>query len=688
MKLQLMVMCAAMTAAAGVFNVDGGSFKVNPNRKGVAPDGTMKVIKGAEGKPERQSQTFTAEAFVQCVPTAAFAHIMSQRQGGMSGASWSLSVNPNGQLCSRFDTKKVKNQMFTTHQQINDGQWHHVALSVDGATHKATLYIDYNEVGKGIIAAPLEYDASPFIIGQGLEGVIKEARITTEVLPNEKFVIAPWFVCERFANKKKMVETPAALDDTYTRVQTSVRPAGLKRIGTLIPKRVDEMSTSHWSLGCECLERNLADWDAYKNYLPVLGIKKIRVQGGWFRCEKEKGKYNFDWLDHIVDEAHERGLQVCLETDYCNPIYNPKGGTGPGAILPTGKEELQAWDNWVEAMVKHYTPKGVNDWMMFNEPNLKSQTNTTERIMDNNLRTAHIIKRINPKATVAAFVTAGLRFDMFTNILTIAKANGEDKLFDYAVFHGYTRNPDKYNAAKTNLVAWLRANTPHIRAWQGEAGCASEEVQYAMSGIAWTEFSQAKWNARCMLCDMKCDVDSLLFTISDLSYSKDFISRYGLLKTRADNSIIKVKMAFYAAQNIVSIFNDALTIQPHAAPEFSTNSIGFVAYKVNATGEDAIAIWDANHAPDECRELQTCTMKIHNGKMTDPVWVDLVSGQIYDFAQGSVKQDASGLTIEGVPYYDGPVAIVPRAILNIEAPKVYKRKVAPNTGKGKATKAK
>lgn len=43
---------------------------------------------------------------------------------------------------------------------------------------------------------------------------------------------------------------------------------------------------------------------------------------------------------------------------------------GPGGRLPEGEKTLAAWDKWVEALVKHYSAKGVNEWMMYNEPNL------------------------------------------------------------------------------------------------------------------------------------------------------------------------------------------------------------------------------------------------------------------------------------------------------------------------------
>ncbi len=690
-------------AFAGGKAPEGGRFTANPARKNVAPDGNCYT---AADFAAAKRQTFTAQAYVRAERTRAFAHVMTQRRDGGVGASWSLSISPSGALTSRFDLQigGAKEAGFNTivdgRVQVADGRWHHVALVVDGAERTATLYCDYRRAASRPLTGPLIYGDGPFRVGQGLEGELRGVKVSDAALGADDLDCAPWFV--RDMEDKKAAPAPVAYDGTYTRVQTGVRPKGMERLGTLIPKKVNEMSTSRWSVGCECLERNLASWDAYKDYLPLLGIKKIRLQGGWFRTETKKGVYDFAWLDRIVDEAHKRGLAVCLETSYRNPLYVRPAPTGPGdrGFDDWGEEEYAAWDRWVEAMVRHYAPKGVKEWMMYNEPNLGMGNFTPEQtaarwkgILENNIRTAEIVKRVDPEAKVAAFVLAGLRYGPITNMLTQAKARGKLALFDYAVFHGYSKNPDGIVPAELELAAWLRENAPNVRAWQGEAGCASEEVQYAMSGVPWTEYSQAKWNGRRMLCDLSCDVDSLLFTISDLSYSKSFISRYGLLKTNPDNSVIHAKTSFYSAQNIVSIFNDSLDRAPDKAPAFSDlldakKTVGFAAFTDKTTGQDVLALWDNSSAPGENRALETCTVSIPGGRMDDPVWVDLINGQVWALPAGAVAASGGALVVKGVPYYDGPSALVPRALLSLEPPKVYKRRSAPNMKDGRKAKAK
>ena len=68
------------------------------------------------------------------------------------------------------------------------------------------------------------------------------------------------------------------IDNTDTRVQTTLDPA-MTRIGTLKPKGVAEIGSSRWTLGCETIDREYSNYHAFKEYLPALGIKRIRLQG-------------------------------------------------------------------------------------------------------------------------------------------------------------------------------------------------------------------------------------------------------------------------------------------------------------------------------------------------------------------------------------------------------------------------
>ena len=480
-------------------------------------------------------------------------------------------------------------------------------------------------------------------------------------------------VCVQIANGKQV----PFLDQTPTRVQSALNP-DLRKIGTLIPKSVPEIETSMWSLGCETLDRDLASWDVYREYLVPLGIKRIRLQGGWSRTEQVKGVYDFAWLDRIIDDAISLGLEVCLETSYNNPVYNPNVRVGPSGWLPKGEEALAAWDRWVEALARRYTPKGVNQWMMYNEPDnrltpplridpaVPFELNTPGEIADFNIRTAEIIKRVDPEARIGAFVISKLYLDMIEDLLMRVKQAGKTDLFHWVVYHGYGPNPDALNDHMKDLIALLERLAPDLKPWQGEAGGASEAVQFALSGINWTEYSHAKWNTRRMLCDFGMGIDSTVFTISDLSYYKDFVSRYGLLKTNPDNSLIKVKSAYYAVQNVVSLFNESLVRLPDYDVEVTgtEKELSLFAFRDRTSGLDVIAFWEGTEMPSNNSDIEIVQLTVKNGQFNDPVWIDLITGNVYEIPQGNISVANGAVTIKDIPVYDGPGVVADKSILS------------------------
>ena len=54
-------------------------------------------------------------------------------------------------------------------------------------------------------------------------------------------------------------------------------------------------------LGFEKLDRDVFDPEKAYPFLPATGVSWIRLQSGWQRTEREKGVYDFAWLDAIVD---------------------------------------------------------------------------------------------------------------------------------------------------------------------------------------------------------------------------------------------------------------------------------------------------------------------------------------------------------------------------------------------------
>ena len=82
-----------------------------------------------------------------------------------------------------------------------------------------------------------------------------------------------------------------------------------KVLGKLETRLASDIKGSKWSIGCETMDRDYADWNAYKDYLPYLGAKRGRLFSGWAKTEQEKGVYDFTWLDPQVREMAAMGVK-------------------------------------------------------------------------------------------------------------------------------------------------------------------------------------------------------------------------------------------------------------------------------------------------------------------------------------------------------------------------------------------
>ncbi len=445
------------------------------------------------------------------------------------------------------------------------------------------------------------------------------------------------------------------------RAQTPLHP-GLKQLGVLTPRSVNEIRGSNWTLGCETLDRDFADYQQYKGYLVPLGIKTIRLQGGWAKTEKVKGTYHFAWLDRIVDDARGRGLNILLETDYGNPQYEGGGGADLAGGFPTSEAALAAWDRWVEALATRYKGK-VRDWAMWNEPDINKK-HKPEDIAAFNIRTAEIIKRVIPEARIAGLSLASSSPKLLESCLKALAAQGKVDLFHWFIYHGYEYNPDKSYPKVEELKATLAQYSTQARMRQGENGCPSETAaRFALSKHPWTQFSQAKWDLRRMLGDLGHDVESAVFTICDFNHTGREINRKGLLHATADKKVDGIKLAYYSVQNCVSVFDDALErIKEPALTVTYDKSTAQFAYRSKA-GQNLIVLWDNSGTPDDAFLTRPAQVVVKGLAFHEPVWVDLVSGRVFELPAGNITRTGEAISFRDVPLYDAPVLIAERSLL-------------------------
>ena len=448
----------------------------------------------------------------------------------------------------------------------------------------------------------------------------------------------------------------------------------LPRIGTILPRSVAEVGPSNWTIGCETLDRDFADFEKYKSFLAPLGIQTIRLQGGWAKCERAKGEYDFAWLDQIIDYARAQGLNILLETGYGNPIYEGGGGFDLAGGFPTSPEALAAWDAWVEAITRHFAGR-VRDWAMWNEPDIGEPKKTPEQIAAINARTARIVKRNIPDARIAGLSLSRNSPEFLEQCL---RALGPDiGLFHWFIYHGYANAPEASYANVEAQKAVVARLAPHARLRQGENGCPSElATRFALSGVPWSEFSQAKWNMRRMLGDLGHDVESSVFTICDFNHKGREMNLKGLLRADEEHNVIAVKRAYYAIQNVASVFHGALSRVTDSG--FGTTDWTLSTYEYRRPDRKRIfAFWthaekaNADGTPEYLRpgdsfETRPAVFRDAGGApLADPVWVDLLTGRVHAFPRENVIISAGSVRYLDVPVYDSPCLLAERGAISM-----------------------
>ena len=466
-------------------------------------------------------------------------------------------------------------------------------------------------------------------------------------------------------------------------VEGNATPA-FPRIGVIAPRTAPDPTDDQWMIGCEVLDRDFAKFSAYKDYLPKLGIRSIRLQCGWAKCESEKGKYDFAWLDEPVDFALAHGLNPVLETDYGNPIYKGGGGRDLAAGFPYGDEGLAAWDRWVDALSKHFKGR-VRDWAMWNEPDIGNPADTAavgghhtpENIAAFNVRTARTILKNIPDARLAGLSLAtndpGFNEECY-------KAFGKDVgLFWRFIYHGYVPAPEESYPNVRKLKAICTKYAPHATLWQGENGAPSEMPGegLALNHIAWSEISQAKWDMRRMLGDFVHGIPSSVFTICDYYHPGRGIGCYGLLRADSARNVIGVKRAFAAVRNVATVFDSSLVRVPRrvSSPESSLQ-----LWEFQRKGAPLFVFWTAGEwtfengqwrmayrRPGDSMEKRPAVIRWPGAPLAEPVWVDMLTGDVCAFSKERMTACADGLVFTDVQVYDSPCLITERWAIDINS---------------------
>ncbi len=460
----------------------------------------------------------------------------------------------------------------------------------------------------------------------------------------------------------------------------------LIKVGSIKPKNSQNIKYSKMGLGFEKLDRDAFDPSQCYDKISELGVKWARIQSGWAKTEKEKGIYDFAWLDAIVDQLISHGLTPWLCLCYGNGLYSELAAKTFGAVgVPPihSLEAKKAWENYVRVTVEHYKGR-VDTFEVWNEPDgiwcWKTGVNATE-LGEFTKVTAQYVKETNPEA----YVIGGVICLKDLSYLNEAMQAGLGDHIDAISFHEYTHDETTVKQTVSAYRGLAKAYGKNLEIVQGESGSQSRSGGCgAVHTGAWTERKQAKQLLRHAIADLMADVkftsyfscmdmfEALTGTVDNPDSYKDY-GYFGVLGADFDENgratgTYTPKMSFRALQVVSSLLCEdvklcdvPLILQPaYCERTFEGDrKITDIVYQgfQKGNGSFAYVYWCPTNIMTTDYESTISFKLVYKGD--DLKVVDLFDGSIYKLPEDMYKKDEYGTYhIKHLPIKDYPMMVM------------------------------
>lgn len=402
----------------------------------------------------------------------------------------------------------------------------------------------------------------------------------------------------------------------------------------------------------------------------------------WALCEKEKGKYDFAWLDETVKALLDMGIQPFLTLAYGNPIYSDKckepGGIGASPF--ENDEAHSAFVKFAGALAAHFADR-VSHYEVWNEPDggdflpLNQKEATWYSEYGKLLRsTGDVIRKANLKAKIVcgAFIMCETPEPAYR----ILSQDGMSDYVDVVSYHFYRPLPEQ--SSRQIRAAWkatVERYVPGSPVWMDESGLPSFREHGNQGALLemrkYSEEIQAKWLSRRMIDYLSDNLTELVlyFRLADyIRFETGIMNHYSVLRYEDGSE----KPSYYALQNVCSLL-DGKTLPSDEVLFELRNPKGYdlhTAYMLNSTerhgfirnGVPMLIYWnpsdvDLPYAPTKC-DLRYWLPK--GASFERPVAIDMLTGNVYTLEKHSIRRFPNGYEgpriLHDVPLLDYPVA--------------------------------
>lgn len=474
----------------------------------------------------------------------------------------------------------------------------------------------------------------------------------------------------------------------------------LKKIGQIPRYHAKDVAFSRLGIGFEKLDRDA--FDPENAYVPVseLGLKHVRLQSGWIRTEKEKGVYDFSWLDKIVDRLLSLNLKPWLCLCYGNPLYTPaaeKAFGGVGCPPINSQEAADAWLRYVRATVEHFKgrielyevwnePDGFWSWKhYFGEP--KEECSLSVNAHEYGvfaMNTAIAVKEADQNAKVAALSLAHPNIAM--SYVNEALATGLWRHIDYVTFHIYASHDERRERIIRAIRKVVDLYNPKIGLIQGEAGAQSRsDGNGALKQFAWSQEKQWKMLLRTLICDLYCGVEfSSYFSTLDMIEALHGVAGdkatyldygyFGVLSAEFDENgrgtgKYGKKPSYDSLATLSSLMREGaepapIAFLPEEFPSRRVNGMDYIEEDLKfysfrlCDGRKVLFYWNPVHLLTSTFE-GTTSMCVFGEDTENFCLADMKDGTLYSIPEDMIERlDDGGIRFINLPLLDSPLALI------------------------------
>ena len=461
----------------------------------------------------------------------------------------------------------------------------------------------------------------------------------------------------------------------------------LIKIGKVKTKKASEIKRSRIGIGFEKLDRDIFNPENAYDKLADIGVKWVRIQSGWARTEKEKGVYDFKWIDSVVVNLLDRGLIPWINLCYGNGLYDEAASKVFGAVgcppIKSG-EAKNAWANYVKALAEHMKGR-VTYYEVWNEPDgawCWKHGPSGKEYGEFVVNTSIALKSGDSDAKV---VGGALCIGKTLDFAYDAFMQGMGEHIDAFSFHEYVIDETIVFRHVKALRGLCDAFNPKIEIIQGESGSQSRSDGHgAMRKGAWSPRKQTKQLLRHLMADLITDVKftsyfSCVDMIEALNGEAGNLSSYldygyfGVLGADFDAEGHSVgtytpKPSYYALQALAAMFSDDVKkadLPIMRWPEVSDRLFGtdcddhtiVTSGFRRENGAAAFVFWNSTNLMTTDFES---TISLYTASLKGEVrLVDLMDGTVYKLPESILESHGdSKYFIRNLPIRDYPMVLV------------------------------